>query len=53
MDVNEWINDECSDEGTCMQATANIHNSSTRLHPSEEDKIALEIAAKIVSVNGP
>ena len=32
MDVNEWISYECSDEGTC---TPNIHNSSTRSHPSE------------------
>jgi hypothetical protein len=32
MDVNEWINYECSDEGTC---TPNIHNSSTRSHASE------------------
>jgi hypothetical protein len=28
-----------------------IHNSYTRSHPSE-DEIALEIAAKIASVNG-
>jgi hypothetical protein len=32
MDVNEPINYECSDEGTC---TPNIRNSSTRSHALE------------------
>ena len=32
MDVNEWISDEYSDEGTC---TPNIRNSSTHSHASE------------------
>jgi hypothetical protein len=49
MDVNEWISYECSDEGTC---TPNIRNSSARSHALEEE-IAVEIAAKIASVNGP
>jgi hypothetical protein len=35
-----------------MYLHLNIHNSSTRSHPSEEE-IALEIAAKIASVNRP
>jgi hypothetical protein len=48
IDVNEWTSYECSDEGTC---TPNICNSSTRSH--QKEKIALEIAAKIASVNGP
>ena len=48
MDVNEWMSYECSDEGTHTQ---NIRNSSTRSHASEEE-IALEITAKISSVNG-
>jgi hypothetical protein len=43
MHVNEWMINECSDEGTYTQ---NIHNSSTHSHASEEE-IALE------SVNGP
>jgi hypothetical protein len=34
MDVNEWMSYECSDEGAYTQ---NIHNSSTRSHPSEEE----------------
>jgi hypothetical protein len=38
---------ECSDKGTC---TPNIRNCSTRSHVSEGE-IALEIAAKIASVN--
>jgi hypothetical protein len=41
---------ECSDEGTY---TPNIHNSCTCSHPPEEEKVALEIAAKIASVNWP
>jgi hypothetical protein len=49
MYVNEWMSSECSDEGTCTQ---NIHNSPTHSHASEEE-IALGIAAKITSVNGP
>jgi hypothetical protein len=49
MDVNEWISYECSDEGTC---TPNIRSSSARSHALEEE-IAVEIAAKIASVNGP
>jgi hypothetical protein len=48
MDVNEWMSYECSDEGTNTQ---NIHNSSTRLHPSEEENRTMEIAAKNASVN--
>jgi hypothetical protein len=48
MDVNEWMSYECSDEGTYTQ---NIRNSSTHSHASEEE-IALEITAKISSVNG-
>jgi hypothetical protein len=39
MDVNEWMSVECSDEGTY---TLNIHNSSTRSHPSEEERIESE-----------
>ena len=31
----------------------NIHNSSTRSHPSEEYTLASKIQAKIASVNGP
>jgi hypothetical protein len=34
MDVNEWMSYEYSNEGTHTQ---NIHNSSTRSHPSEEE----------------
>jgi hypothetical protein len=48
MDVNEWISCECSDEGTYTQ---NIHNSLL-VHMRQKTKIALEIAGKIVSVNG-
>ena len=44
MDVNEWMNYECSDEGTYTQ---NIRNSSIRLHPSEEENRTMEIAAKM------
>jgi hypothetical protein len=40
---------ECSEY---MFLHLNIHNSSTPSHASEEE-IALEIAAKIASVNGP
>jgi hypothetical protein len=32
MHVNEWISDECSDEGTCIPK---IRNSSTRSHALE------------------
>jgi hypothetical protein len=35
--VKEWMNYECSGEGTCTQ---NIHNSSTRSHPSEDENRA-------------
>jgi hypothetical protein len=34
MDVKEWMNYECSDEGTHTQ---NICNSSTRSHALEEE----------------
>jgi hypothetical protein len=37
MDVKEWISYKCSDEETCTQ---NIHNSSTRSHPLEEENRA-------------
>jgi hypothetical protein len=37
MDVNEWMNYECSDEGTYSQ---NNHNSSTHSHTSEEENRA-------------
>jgi hypothetical protein len=37
MDVKEWMSYKCSDEGTCTQ---NIHNLSTRSHPSEEENRA-------------
>ena len=33
VDVNEWMNYECSDKGLYTQ---NIHTSSTRSHPPEE-----------------
>jgi hypothetical protein len=33
-DVNEWMSYKCSDKYTYTQ---NIHNSSIRLHPSEEE----------------
>jgi hypothetical protein len=44
MDVKEWMNYECSDEGTC---TPNIRNSSTLSHASEGENRTIEIAAKI------
>jgi hypothetical protein len=49
MDVNEWINYECSDEGTC---TSNIRNSCIYFVHMDQEK-ALEIAAEFASVNGP
>jgi hypothetical protein len=49
MDVNEWKNYECRDEGTY---TRNIH-THLLVHIHQKEIIALEIAAKIASVNGP
>ena len=37
MDVNEWMSYECSDEGTSVTYTQNIHSLSTRSHASEEE----------------
>jgi hypothetical protein len=53
MDVNEWMSYECSDEGPYTQ---NIHNSSTRSHPSEEENRSGNRSGnrnKIASVIGP
>jgi hypothetical protein len=49
MDVNESMGYHRSEY---VYPHLNIHYSSTRSHPSEEE-IALKIAAKIASVNGP
>ena len=49
MDVNEWTNYECSDEGTCILRTFVTHLLD---HVHHKEKVALEIAAKIPSVNG-
>ena len=50
IDVNEWISYECSDKGTCAP---NIRNSSILVHMHQKEKLALEIASKFASVNGP
>ena len=51
MDVNEWIKDECSDEGihACRLLQTFITHLLVHIHQKKK-KIALEIAAKIVSV---
>jgi hypothetical protein len=48
-DVNEWMGYKCSDKYTYTQ---NIHNSSTRLHPSEEENCT-RTRSEIASVNRP
>jgi hypothetical protein len=53
MHVNEWMNDECPNEGTYTQ---NINSSSMRVHIlrssiAQKKTITLEIATKIASVN--
>jgi hypothetical protein len=50
MDVNDWMSQECSDEGTYTLRTFIIY---LLVHIHQKEKIALEIAAKIASVNRP
>jgi hypothetical protein len=51
MYVNEWMNYECSNQGTYRVHTQNIHNSSTRPYASE-DRTGNR-STKMASVNGP
>jgi hypothetical protein len=53
MDVNDWMSYECSDEGISLNCK--VQNIITRLlvFIHQKKKIALNIAAKIPSVNGP
>jgi hypothetical protein len=49
MDVNEWMSYECLDEGIHILGTLVTH---LLVHMQQNEKIALEIAAKIAIVNG-
>ena len=55
MDVNEWMSYECSDKGRSVKHIYILRTFITYLlvHIHQKKKIALEMAAKIASVNGP
>jgi hypothetical protein len=53
MDVNEWMSYKCSDEGTSVRHIPRTFITYLLIHMHQKKKIALEIAAKIASVNGP
>ena len=52
MDVNKWMNYECSDEGTSVVHILRTFIIHLLIHMHQKRKIALEIAAKIARVNG-
>ena len=52
-DVNEWMSYECSDEGTSVRHILRTFLTYLLVHIHQKEKIALEIAGKIASVNGP
>jgi hypothetical protein len=47
MDANKWMSYECSDEGTSVRT----FTTYLLVHMHKKRKIALEIAAKIASIN--
>jgi hypothetical protein len=53
MDVNEWMNYECSDEGSMRVHVLRTFITHPLVHMHQKEKIALDIAAKFASVNGP
>jgi hypothetical protein len=53
MDVNVWMSYDCSEEGTSVRHVLRTFMTYLLVHIHQKEKIALEIAGKIASVNGP
>ena len=53
MDVNDWMSYECSDESTSLNCKVQYIITHLLVSIHQKKKIALEIATKIASVNGP
>ena len=53
MDVNEWMSYECLDEGSSVRHVLRAFITYLLVHIHQKKKIALEIAAKIASINRP